>query len=124
VSLVSRHLEANGIPTVVVANARDIVEHCGVARLLYTDFPLGSPCGQPFDVAMQRGVIAAALDLLESATGPRTTIEAPFKWSKGDAWKDKVFTDEQPWKENGGEAEAEWEAKKALYRKLKEEGKV
>jgi hypothetical protein len=124
VSLVSRHLEANGIPTVVVANARDIVEYCGVARLLYTDFPLGSPCGEPFDADMQRGVVAAALDLLESATGPRTTAEAPFKWSKGDAWKDTVFTAEQPWKEKGGEADAEWERKKELYRKLKAEGKV
>ena len=123
-SLVSRHLEENGIPTVVVANARDIVEYCGVARLLYTDFPLGSPCGEPFDADMQRGVIAAALDLLESATAPRTTVEAPFKWSKGDAWKDTVFTAEQPWKEKGGEADAEWERKKELYRKLKAERKV
>ena len=31
-SLVSRHLEANGIPTVVIGSARDIVEECGVAR--------------------------------------------------------------------------------------------
>ncbi len=121
-SLVSRHLEANGIPTVLVANARDIVEYCGVARLLYTEFPLGSPCGEPFDADMQRGVVAAALDLLESATEPRTTVEAPFKWSKGDAWKDTVFTEAQPWKE--GEADEEWEKKKKLYRKLKAEGKV
>lgn len=121
-SLVSRHLEANGIPTVVVANARDIVEYCGVARLLFTDFPLGSPCGEPFDADMQRQVIAMALDALESATEPGTTVEAPFKWSAGEDWKDTVFTDAQPWKE--GEAEDEWLRKKALYRKLKTEGKV
>ena len=121
-SLVSRHLEANGIPTVVVANARDIVEHCGVARLYFTDFPLGSPCGEPGDAAMQRYVIDGALDLLESATGPRTTVEAPFRWSKGEAWKAKVFSEEQPWKE--GKAEEEWIQKKELYRKLKAEGKV
>ena len=121
-SLVSRHLEANGIPTVVVANARDIVEHCGVARLYFTDFPLGSPCGEPGDAAMQRHVIEGALDLLASATGPRTTVEAPFRWSKGEDWKAKVFSEEQPWKE--GKAEEEWVQKKALYRKLKAEGKV
>ena len=121
-SLVSRHLEANGIPTVVVANARDIVEHCGVARLYFTDFPLGSPCGEPGDAAMQRQVIDGALDLLESATGPRTTVEAPFRWSKGEDWKAKVFSEEQPWKE--GKAEEEWIEKKELYRKLKAEGKV
>lgn len=124
VSLVSRHLEANGIPTVIVANARDIVEHCGVARLYFTDFPLGSPIGEPFDEAMQRTVVAGALDLLETASGPRSTAEAPLKWSKGEDWKDKVFSAEQPWKEKGGQAEAEWLKKKELYRKLKAEGKV
>ena len=124
VSLVSRHLEANGIPTVIVANARDIVEHCEVARLYFTDFPLGSPIGEPFDAAMQRTVVAGALDLLETASGPRSTAEAPLKWSKGEDWKDKVFSAEQPWKEKGGQAEAEWLKKKELYRKLKAEGKV
>ncbi len=122
VSLVSRHLEANGIPTVIIANARDIVEHCGVARLYFTNFPLGSPTGEPHNADMQRRIVAAALDLLESATGPRTTVEAPFAWSKGERWKDLVFTEEQPWKK--GEAEQEWLRKKELYRKLKEEGKI
>ena len=120
----SRHLEENGIPTVVVANARDIVEHCGVARLYFTDFPLGSPIGEPFNLDMQQQVIGGALDLLEAATGPRTTVEAPEKWTKGEDWKAKVFSAEQPWKEKGGQAEAEWLKKKELYRKLKEEGKV
>jgi hypothetical protein len=124
VSLVSRHLEANGIPTVIVANARDIVEHCGVARLYFNDFPLGSPAGEPFNEELQRQIIGGALDLLESATGPRTTVEAPFKWSKGEDWKAKVFSAEQPWKEKGGQAEKEWLAKKELYRKLKAEGKA
>jgi D-proline reductase (dithiol) PrdB len=32
VSLVARHLETNGIPTVIVGSALDIVEHCGVPR--------------------------------------------------------------------------------------------
>lgn len=122
VSLVSRHLEENGIPTVIIANARDIVEHCGVARLYFTDFPLGSPIGEPHNVDMQRQVVAGALDLLETATEPRTTVEAPFEWGKGEAWKSLVFTEEQPWKE--GEQEAEWLAKKELYRKLKAEGKI
>lgn len=121
-SLVSRHLEENGIPTVVIANARDIVETCGVARLYFTDFPLGSPVGEPHNAEMQRGVVAGALDLLESATGPRTTVEAPFKWGKGDKWKELVFSEAQPWKK--GEQEQEWLRKKELYRKLKAEGKI
>jgi hypothetical protein len=88
VSLVSRHLEANGIPTVVVGSARDIVEECGVARFLFTDFPLGNPCGKPYDVAMQRAIAGYALDLLETAHLPRTTVQTPFHWSEDESWKD------------------------------------
>jgi hypothetical protein len=35
VSLVARHLEENGIPTVTIGSARDIVERCRVPRLLW-----------------------------------------------------------------------------------------
>jgi hypothetical protein len=122
VSLVSRYLEANGIPTVIIANARDIVEHCGVARLLFVDFPLGNPCGEPFQGDVQRQVFDKALTLLESAGQARTTIEAGFAWRGGDAWKETVFTEEQPWKQ-GADYDA-WIKKKELYRKLKAEGQV
>jgi hypothetical protein len=87
VSLVSRHLEANGIPTVVIGSARDIVEECGVARFLFSDFPLGNPCGKPYDTAMQRQIVGYALDLLESARLPRTTVQTPLRWSEDESWK-------------------------------------
>jgi len=87
VSLVARHLEANGIPTVVMGCARDIVEHCGVARFLFSDFPLGNSCGKPHDVEMQRATLGMALDLLESASAPRTTVQTPFRWAPEAAWK-------------------------------------
>jgi len=89
VSLVARHLEANGIATVIVGSARDIVEHCGVPRFLFTDFPLGNPCGRPFDAAMQRRIVDLALDLLESASGARTTLQAPFIWSEDCSWRER-----------------------------------
>ncbi|MSP96347.1 MAG: hypothetical protein EXR29_03790 [Betaproteobacteria bacterium] len=86
-SLVARHLEANGIPTVIVGSARDVVEHCGVARFLFTDFPLGNPCGHPWRADMQREAVAAALGLLESAPGPRTTLVSPFAWKNDPGWR-------------------------------------
>ncbi len=88
-SLVARHLEANGIPSVVVGAARDIVEECGVSRFLFTDFPLGNPCGKPYDAQMQFAVTGFALDLLESATGPRTTVQTPFVWDEDASWKER-----------------------------------
>jgi len=89
VSLVSRHLEENGIPTAVIGSARDIVEECGVARFLFSDFPLGNPCGRPGDRVMQRAIVGYALDLLESATLARTTVQTPFVWSEDASWKDR-----------------------------------
>ncbi len=114
--------EDNGLPTVVIGCARDIVEHCGVARLVFLDFPLGNPCGEPFNAEMQRQTIDMSLDLLENAKAPRTTVQAPFRWPHGDAWKNKIFTKEQPFLE--GEARERWLQYKESYRQLKRGGKV
>lgn len=120
-SLVSRHLEANGIPTVIIGAARDIVEHCGVPRFLFVDFPLGNPCGEPNKIELQRALFSQALDLLESADGPNTTSRAPYDWSGGERWKELIFTKEQPFQDP--DEEREWKEKKELYRKLKVTGK-
>jgi hypothetical protein len=87
VSLVARHLEENGIPTVVMGCAKDIVEFCGVPRFLFSDFPLGNAAGKPHDVASQRATLELALRLLECAPGPRTTVQSPQRWAADGAWK-------------------------------------
>ena len=120
-SLVARHLEANGIPTVVFAAARDIVEYVGVARMVHTDFPLGSPCGEPHNAAQQREILEIGFKLLERAFVPRTTLQTPYKWSKGEAWKDLILTPQQPF--STPEREKEIQEQKERYRKLKAEGK-
>ena len=86
-SLVARHLEANGIPTVVVGAARDIVEECGVPRFLFSDFPLGNSAGKPHDPDSQRQTLALTLDLLERAVGPRSTVQSPQRWNADGEWK-------------------------------------
>ena len=88
-SLVARHLEENGIATVVVGSARDIVEECGVPRFLFSDFPLGNPCGRPYDTEMQNRIVGFALDLLESVVFPRTTVQTPIVWSEDETWKER-----------------------------------
>ena len=87
VSLVARHLEANGIPTVVMGCAKDIVEHCGVARFIFSDFPLGNSAGKPHDPGSQELTLELALTLLETAAEPRTTLQSPLKWSGCADWK-------------------------------------
>ena len=116
-SLVARHLEANGLSTVVIGSARDIVEECGVARFLFTDFPLGNPCGKPWDAAMQRSIAGMALDLLERAWMPRTTTQAPFYWDD-DAWRENFMRVD----ESNREALArEGEQRRQLQKEMKKE---
>lgn len=86
-SLVARHLEANGIPTVIMGCAKEIVEHCGVPRFVFSDFPLGNSAGRPFDVESQTQTLELALRVLESAVGPRTTVQSPQRWSDDARWK-------------------------------------
>jgi D-proline reductase (dithiol) PrdB len=87
VSLAARHLEAHGIPTIVMGCAKDIVEYCGVPRFLWSDFPLGNPAGRPFDVESQVQTLELALKVLESAPAARTTVQSPLRWSADAAWK-------------------------------------
>jgi hypothetical protein len=87
VSLVARHLEQSGLPTVIIGSARDIVEHCGVPRFVFTDFPLGNPCGPPWQGETQKAIVTLAISLLETAATPRTTITAPFAWPSDDDWR-------------------------------------
>jgi D-proline reductase (dithiol) PrdB len=87
VSLAARYLEENGIPTVVMGCAKDIVEHIGVPRFLFSDFPLGNPCGRPHDRASQALTLELALRVLETAPAPRTTVQSPLIWSANPDWK-------------------------------------
>jgi len=80
-SLIARRLEANGIASVVVGCAKDIVEYVGVPRLLFTDFPLGNAAGRPHDPASQAFTLELALELLETAPAARTSVQSPLRWS-------------------------------------------
>ena len=86
-SLAARHLEENGIATVVMGCAKDIVEFVGVPRFLFSDFPLGNAAGRPKDPQSQAFTLEFALRVLESAPAARTTVQSPLRWSEGSLWK-------------------------------------
>jgi hypothetical protein len=67
--------------------AKDIVEYCGVPRFLFSDFPLGNAAGRPNDPQSQAFTLELALRVLESAPGPRTTVQSPLRWSSDPSWK-------------------------------------
>lgn len=86
-SLLARYLEEAGIPTVIMGAAKDIVEYCGVPRLLFSDFPLGNAAALPNNEQSQDSNFELALRLLEGAPGARTTVQSPLTWSVDPAWK-------------------------------------
>ena len=67
--------------------AKDIVEHVGVPRFLFSDFPLGNPAGRPHDAASREFTLDLALRALETAPAPRTTVQSPLRWSADPSWK-------------------------------------
>lgn len=87
IGLIARHLEANGISTVIMGCAKDITEHCGVPRLLFSDFPLGNSAGRPSDAESQAFTLKLALRVLEAAPAARTTVQSPLRWNGDARWK-------------------------------------
>ncbi len=105
----------------ILGSALDIVTYCGVPRLVFTDFPLGNPCGRPYDADMQRDIIERGLRLVETATGPRAIAQTPHEWSEDQGWRDRymeVRDEDRPTLLKLG---AE---RRALKARLKAEGRV
>lgn len=120
VGLVARHLEANGIPTVVLGSAFDIIEECGVARFQFTDFPLGNPCGKPYDKQMQEDIVGRTLHLFESARCPNTVSRSPYEWDT-QSWRQK-YMEIRP--EDREALRAAGEARRADRQSLRDTGRV
>ncbi len=78
------------MPTVIIGSALDIVEHCAVPRFLFVDFPLGNPCGKPWDRSMQRRIVEQAVGLFESATAAQTTVRSEEGWGS-DQWRHRFL---------------------------------
>jgi hypothetical protein len=91
VPLLARLVEEAGIPTVVVTMMPDTAEKYELPRILGVPFPFGHAFGAPNDVAMQREVSQAAIDLLadQSAVKVRRDLDH-LVWPQDDrtAYKD------------------------------------
>ncbi|MBK9080645.1 MAG: glycine reductase [Rhizobiales bacterium] len=120
VSLAARAAEAAGIATVVMGCAKDIVEHAGAPRFLFSDFPLGHAAGKPHDSASQAATLDLALRLLESAPGPRTSLHSPQRWAADGAWKADYMNVERMSAAEVARRRAEFDRQKALAAGLRE----
>ena len=121
VSLVARHIESGGIPTVIMGCAKDIVEHCGVPRFLFSDVPLGNAAGRPFDPASQAFTLELTLRVLESAPAARTTVQSPLRWADDPAWKLYFLNLDGMTPENIAERKREFEEHKVVAKAKREQ---
>ncbi|TDJ69544.1 MAG: hypothetical protein E2O35_01180 [Proteobacteria bacterium] len=90
VCLIARHLEANGIATVCVASALDIIKAGRPPRAVFVDYPLGHTVGRPFDPDNQRAVVRGALSAFEAITTPGDIMPLNIRWSDSNDWKNEM----------------------------------
>ncbi len=121
VSLAARMLEDNGIATVIMGCAKDIVEYIGVPRFLFSDFPLGNSAGRPHDPASQAFTLELGLSLLEQAPGSRTTLQSTLAWSASPDWKLDYNNIERLSPEELKRRRAEFDRQKAVAATMRQE---
>ena len=74
--LIARHLEENGIPTLIIASALDIT------------YPLGHTTGKPFDAADQKAILREALAAFGRIDTPETiVVDLGHSWDADGGWK-------------------------------------
>jgi D-proline reductase (dithiol) PrdB len=120
VSLAARHLEENGIATLAMGCAKDIVEYCGVPRFLFSDFPLGNAAGRPKDLPSQAFTLELPLETLEAAPAARTTVQSPLRWRADPSWKLDYSNIARLSMEEIERVRAEFDRQKEIARSLRE----
>lgn len=82
---VARAIEDAGTPTVVVMVRafRHVAERMSLPRVVTSPHPMGRPFGAPGDVATQRRVLDAAMDLLDRATSGGTILDLAGRFAPG-----------------------------------------
>jgi D-proline reductase (dithiol) PrdB len=121
VSFAARHLERNGIATVVIGCAKDIVEYVGVPRFLFSDFPLGNSAGRPHDPASQALTFDLALRVLDRAPAARTTVQSPLRWCDDPSWKLDYSNIDRLSPEEISRRRAEFDREKEIARTVRSE---
>jgi D-proline reductase (dithiol) PrdB len=80
VGLVARVIEAAGIPTVTLQLLWAFQRMIGMPRVAAIEHPFARPFGGVSDLATQRAVLVAALDLFATAREPGHVEHLPIRW--------------------------------------------
>jgi D-proline reductase (dithiol) PrdB len=88
--MVSRVVEAKGIPCVTMTALREMAEAFRPARPVFADFPLGATVGRPNDAEMQRSVLRTTLEVATADPEPWRITDLPQVWAPDRSWEDDV----------------------------------
>ena len=78
--VLARHVEAAGIPSVVVTMMPDVADALGAPRVVGVEFPFGHPFGPVHAASVQRRVLATALAVLSGGVRPATRVDVDIEW--------------------------------------------
>ena len=87
VALAAVQLEREGISTVIIGCALDIVQYVGAPRFVFNDFPLGNSAGIPHDMSSQDIIAKLAINSLYKETVQRNVVRSPLRWKGPADWK-------------------------------------
>lgn len=87
--VLARHVEAAGIPTVVLTMMPDVAQWLLAPRVVGVEFPFGHSFGMPGDDATHRRVLETAVTVLAGASSAGTRVDIDIAWpqSRGEAYK-------------------------------------
>jgi D-proline reductase (dithiol) PrdB len=82
VGLVSRVIEAAGIPTVSLSIVREVTEKTPPPRALFSRFPFGHALGEAGQREQQLDLLLRAFTLLFEAAEPGTLRDTGLRWRR------------------------------------------
>jgi hypothetical protein len=70
---------------------------------------------------MQRTIVAACIELFETAERPRTTVRMPYRWSEDESWRVR-YLEVRP--EDVAELAARGAERRAFRERMRTEGRI
>ncbi|MBT4161260.1 MAG: hypothetical protein HOC70_14170 [Gammaproteobacteria bacterium] len=81
-SLIARHFESVGLPTLILGSALDILTAGRPPRAQFVNYPLGFEAGRFRDKSDQLEILSEALRGFDEMTEPGIDL-LPFEWPEG-----------------------------------------
>lgn len=75
-----RVIEAEGIPTILIAALPPVARQAGTPRASAPRVPMGANAGAPNDPVMQKGICKETLEQLVKIETPGTIVTLPYEY--------------------------------------------